>query len=245
MGTLSNLKMGADVNTEDKDSLGGGYILDSGVYDFNIDLAYMGQSQGGAVNLNLVCSSKGGKTLRQTLYVTSGDAKGNKTTYTDKDGNARPLPGMAQANAICRMTMGTDLGDMATEEKVIKLYDFTAKADVDTKVAMIMPLIGKQISFGVQKVTVDKNVKNKAGIYVPSGDTRQENEIDKIFQAETHLTMSEIAAGLTTGAFVTKWSEKWTDQVRDKSSGAKKGGSAAGAPPVAATATAPLFPSAS
>ena len=244
MSSLSNLKMGADVNTEDKDSLGGGYILDSGVYDFNIDLAYMGKSQGGAVNLNLVCTSAD-KTLRQTLYVTSGDAKGNKTTYTDKDGNARPLPGMSQANAICQLTLNLDLGDMDTEEKVIKLYDYTAKADIDTKVAMIMPLIGQKISFGVQKVTVDKNVKNDQGVYVPSGDTRQENEIDKIFQATTHLTMSERAAGLPAGEFVTKWADKWNDQVRDKSSGAKKGGSVAGAPPAAASATAPLFPSAS
>ncbi len=244
MGSLAGLKMGADVKTEDRDSLGGGFILDTAVYDFTIDSAYMGKSQGGALSLNLVCTS-GSQSLRQTIYVTSGDAKGNKATYMDKEGNARPLPGMSQANAICQLALNVDLGDLDTEEKIMKLYDFTAKAELDTKVQMVMALLGKKISFGVQKHIVDKNVKNDAGVYVPSGDTKQENVIDKIFQAETHLTLSERTAGMTSGEFVTKWAEKWNGEVVDKSSGASKaGGSVAGAPGAGVPPTAPLFPSA-
>ena len=82
---LNTLSKPTNVVSE-TDTIGGGsYLLDSDIYDMTIDTAWVGKSTGGAMNVNLVLKS-GNKTLRSTIYITSGNAKGNKTTYTDKSG---------------------------------------------------------------------------------------------------------------------------------------------------------------
>ena len=54
------------------------------------------------------------------------------------------------------------------------MYSKEAKAEVPTKVEMLVDLLGQAIIIGVIKQTVDKTVKNDAGVYVPNGETREE-----------------------------------------------------------------------
>jgi len=235
---LDALKISDDV-AEDKDVLGGGsFVLESGIYEAKVEMAYMDQSKSGALALKLHFMTSENQLLKQTLWVTSGDAKGNKNFYLDKEGNKRVLPGMSQANHIALLTTGKEIAELDTEEKVIKLYNFDVKEEIPTKVQVITEMLDKDIILGVMKQIVDKNVKNDAGTYVPSGDTREENEISKIFSAKDKRTVSEIKAELPAADFIKQWDEKWTGVTRNRAKGGKN---APAGTPVAAPK--PLFAS--
>ena len=109
------------------------------------------------------------------------------------------------------------------------MYDFDLKKEVPTKVQVLMELDGKPITLGVIKEVVDKNTKNDAGVYVPSGETREQNEIDKVFNTETGLTVAEILADVDEAVFKGQWAEKNTGKTRNKA----KGGAATAAPAAA------------
>lgn len=224
MSFLDNLK--TDTAVEDSgDSLGGSKVLDSGLYESTIALAYYKESQGGALSLNVDLTGSNGESFRQTFWVTSGKAKGQKNYYEGKDGKKRYLPGFNAANHLCLLTVGKEISDLEPEAKVIKLYDPAQSKEVPTEVKVITDLIGTQIIAGVIKQIVDKNVKDSSGAYVASGETREENEVDKFFRASDRLTVSEIKAEQTEADFIYKWEEKNKGVVRNKAKGAKEGGS--------------------
>ena len=187
MSQLSNLATPDDVQVNEKDSLGGFNPLKSDLYKMKIDLAFIKPSASGALGMNMHYSNEAGEQLREVLWVVSGDAKGNRNYYEGKDGVKRLLPGLQVANAISQLTLQRDVSELDTEEKVISLYDSTVQSEVPTKVQMITDLLDKEILLGIKHNIVDKNVKNSAGQYVPSGETREENEAVKCFHHETKL----------------------------------------------------------
>lgn len=227
MSSLNKFKPTTDT-VEETDSIGANALLDSNVYLGIIELAYLNVSAGGATSLNVNYNIKG-KILKSTMWITSGKAKGCKTTYTNKNGKEVHLPGFSIANHICLLTAGVNIYELDTEKKVIKLYNYEAKKDIPTEVECLTPIMGKEIQLGVIRQIVDKNVKTDSGQYVPSGDTREENEVDKIFQAGTGRTVVEIKAE-ENAVFIDTWKNKWTDVVRNKAKGAKQTGGTAGMP---------------
>ena len=230
MSLLKNLATDESIANE-KDSIGGGGVLESGLYPAKVTLAYVTKSTGGATGLVLKAKTSEGRDINQTLWMTSGTAKGAKNFY-EKDGVKSYLPGFIAANALALLTVGKDISELDTETKVVNVYSPEAKAEVPTKVEMIVDLLGKDIVIGLIKQTVDKNVKTETG-YVPSGETRDENEIDKFFRAEDHLTTAEIRAAANEPVFYGTWADKWNGKVRNKAKGAGTAG-VAGAPKAAA-----------
>ena len=227
MSLLASLTTDTSI-ADEKDSIGSGYApLDSNLYPAKIDLAYLTKSAGGAMALNLTLSTEDKREIRQQLWMTSGTAKGCKNFYLDKDGQKQYLPGFIHANALALLTIGKEISQVDTEQKVINLYSAEAKAEVPTPVEMLTDLLGKEILVGLIKQTVDKNVKDAAGNYVPSGETREENEIDKFFRASDRKTTAEIRAQVPEAVFADTWAKKWVGQTKDKVS--KKAG-VAGAP---------------
>lgn len=239
MSQLSNLATPDDVQVNEKDSLGGFNPLKSDLYKMKIDLAFIKPSASGALGMNMHYSNEAGEQLREVLWVVSGDAKGNRNYYDGKDGVKRLLPGLQVANAISQLTLQRDVSELDTEEKVISLYDSTVQSEVPTKVQMITDLLDKEILLGIKHNIVDKNVKNSAGQYVPSGETREENVVAHVFSAETGMTIGEVHDGKTEAEFVHKWKEKWEGVTTDKST---KVAAAAGVPGGAATAGAAVLP---
>lgn len=228
MSLLANLTTSNDI-ADEKDNLGGGNrVRESGLYPMTIALAYLTKSKGGALALNLELKDDTGS-IKQQLWMTSGTEKGCKNYY-EKDGEKHYLPGFLQANAICLLSIGKEIATLDTEVKVVNLYNYDTKAEVPTKVDMLVDLIGQPILVGLLKQTVDKNVKDAAGNYVASGETREENEIDKIFRASDRMTTAEIRAQATEAAFAAKWEEKWAGKTKDKST---KAAGTAGAPKAA------------
>jgi hypothetical protein len=217
---LNTLSKPTNVVSE-TDTIGGGsYLLDSGIYDMTIDTAWVGKSKGGAMNVNMTLKS-GNKTLRSVIYITSGDAKGNKTTYLDKAGAEHYLPGFSQVDSMCLLAIGKSITELETTKKVIKVFDPAVSKEVPTEVDMIMDLLGTTIKVGVLKQVVDKTAKNgRTGDYEPTGETREINEIDKFFRSRDGLTTAEIRAGEEIATFHATWQATYKGIVQNKAKGA-------------------------
>lgn len=244
MNMLANLTTDATIATE-KDSIGGSRTLDSGLYGCTVSMAYINKSAGGAMGLVLTLKTAEGNEVRQTLWMTSGSAKGCKNYYEDKQGAKQYLPGFTHANALCLLTVGKEISALETETKVVNVYSPEAKAEVPTKVEVLMDLLNQEIIVGLIKQNVDKTVKNDAGVYVATGETRDENEIDKFFRAKDKMTTAEIRAQADEAAFINSWEAKWKDKVKDRAKGTAAGlpgvPKLGGAPSAAKKPTTSLF----
>lgn len=223
MSLLKNLATDESIANE-RDSLGGS-LLDSGLYSAKVSLAYIITADSGALGLQFAAKTADGPEIRETLWMSSGTAKGGKNYY-EKNGEKHYLPGFVAANALALLTVGKEISELETEEKVVNVYNKTAKAEVPTKVPMITELLGKDILVGVIRQTVDKTTKDAAGQYQPTGETRDENTIDKFFRASDRMTTAEIRAQAP-AEFADKWEGKWKGQTRNKAS---KNAGAAGMP---------------
>lgn len=226
MNMLATLATDSDI-ADEKDSIGSSGPLNSGLYPFTVALAYLKKVDSGALSLVLNLKTEDNQDLRQTLWMTSGTAKGCKNYYEDKKGQKQYLPGFIHANALALLTTGKEISQLDTETKVVNLYSYEAKAEVPTKVEVVMDLMGKEILGGVIRQTVDKTA-NVAGPgqpadYQPTGETRDENEIDKFFRARDRMTTSEIRAQATEATFVDTWNQKWEGKTRDRAKGAAAG----------------------
>jgi hypothetical protein len=219
MSMLSNLATTDDV-ADEADVIGGSDPVESGLYLATISMAYVDKSNGGAMALNLRLALDNGREVRERLWITSGDAKGNRNYYETKNGEKRYLPGFNLANSLCLLSVGKELAEMDTDEKVINIYSSEASKEVPTKVPVLVDLLNQEIIAGIQQVIVDKSAKDQNGVYQPTGETRTVNEIDKFFRAKDKLTTAEIRAQVAEAEFYNSWDKKWTGQVRDRSKGA-------------------------
>lgn len=223
MSLLSTLTTDSTI-ADERDSLGSGGVLESGIYDSKITLAYVQKASSGALGLNLRLKTTTGQEIRQTLWMTSGTAKGGKNYY-EKDGQKNYLPGFLMANALALLTLGKEISAVDTEQKVVNVYSPEAKAEVPTKVDMLVDLLGKEIYAAVIKQTVDKTQKNDANEYVPTGETRDENEVDKFFRHSDKLTTAEIRGQATEPSFFNSWQEKNNGKTRIRAKGTASAGS--------------------
>lgn len=228
MSLLATLASDASIANE-TDSLGS-TTVDSGLYLCTVAMAYINKAASGALGLVLNLKGPGGRDLRQTLWMTAGTAKGGNNYYTDKNGEKKFLPGFLHANSLCLLTTGKEISQLDTETKVLNIYSAEAKAEVPTKAEVVMDLLGKEILVGLIKQTVDKTQKNDQGVYMPTGETREENEIDKLFRASDRMTTAEIRAQATEAVFADSWEAKWAGKTKDKSKGVAANSGTFGAP---------------
>jgi hypothetical protein len=234
MNMLANLTTSADI-ADERDSVGGNPALESGLYPAKVTLAYLNKSNGGALGLVLKFQTESGDNVSQTLWMTSGTAKGCKNYY-EKDGVKNYLPGFNQANSLALLTCGKEINAMETETKVVNVYSKDAKAEVPTKVEVLTEMLDKEIILGLIKQKVDKQIKNDAGDYVSAGngETREENDIDKLFRYKDKKTTSEIKGQAEEATFIKTWESTWAGKTKDKST--KDGKGTAGAPKAAGAA---------
>lgn len=233
MSLLKNLTTESDV-VEDKDSVGGGGNLrDSAVYPCTIKLAYLQKSEGGALGLFLKLTPEDGNDINASMYLTGGDSKGNKNYYINAKNEKHYLPGFNLANSLALVVTNKEISALAdnTEQKVVGIYNFKEKKEIPQKVEVITELMGEKVNVALMRQLVDKTVKNEAtGSYDPTGETREENEVDKFFSAQEkylNMTATEIKAKEEKAVFIDQWNEKWAGKVRDKTT---KNGPTAGAP---------------
>lgn len=212
MSLLNSIQSDASVDTSDKDVLGGRTLLTTNLYEGKIEAAWLSAAASGAIAFNYIAKI-GATSLRQTVYITN---KAKQDFYLDKKTNENKImPGAAQINALVKLLTGKNsVKELTTESRVLSLYDYDAKKEVPTKVDAFVDLHGRIMLFAVEHQIVDKYIK---GTYNPSGETREQNEITKFFDADTRQTATE-KAGNATAEFATKWLEKNADKVIDKES---------------------------
>ncbi len=218
----------ASVEATSIERVGGGYAWESGVYGTTIAMAYLNQAASEAVSFNVVLKNSDGKELKESFWIKSGKAKGNKTFYTGKDGKDRPLPGYSVANSLCIAATGDSLAKCiaGAEKKTVNVYDPAQSKEVPLERPVIMRLLNKVVKVAVHQVNEDKNKKNDAtGQYESTGEIRTTNEC-KFFGNIDGKTTEEILAGADAIMF-DKWAEQNTGTVIDKTS--KKSGSASAA----------------
>ena len=223
-GNLSN-----DGLEETSDRLGGFNVRDTDAYEATIKVAYAGQSAGGARSVTLVVTLPDGE-YNETIYVTNKKGENWFLNQNDKSKKV-PLPGFTTVDDICLVTTGKSLSEQDTEEKVVKIYDFDERKELPKAVPMLVDLIGQNLFLGIVQQTVDKNQKNDStGEYEPTGETRDENVIEKVFHDPTKMTVVEARQGATEPVFFEKWLSKNKGQVRNKAKGADGKGTQSGRP---------------
>ncbi len=240
MNALSNLSYDNSIQ-EEKDSLGGGRSLfESGVYLATIKLAYLEKASSGALGVNLTADIDG-QEYKETLWVTSGDAKGNKNFYVDtRSGEKRYLAGFLQADGISLLSTGKSISEQATERKIVKVYNYVEKKELPTEVDVLVDMLGKQIQLAILKEITFKREKQDDNSYKETTDTQESNVIDKVFHANHGKTVAECRAQVEKAEFIEEWKAKWAGVAKDKTKGKTPNGSGTGTPgvPHAAAATA-------
>lgn len=200
-------------------------VFETGVYPFTIDMALVDQSEGGAAFLSLSLIADDGRTLKQTVYFTSGDEKGNSITYPVKKngkptGEERYLPGYILASDLHEIvTEGVELAEMNTETKLVKAWDKESSSEKPMEKEVLVDLLGKKVKLAVQHQILFKTV-NQDGKYVETDETVNRNEVVKVFHAETNQTISEAKAE-EAATFMDKWIKSYAGVVFDKTK--KKG----------------------
>ncbi len=223
MNAFSNLKK-ADGTEDAGDRIGSNFeAVASGVYDATIKVAYLGNSSSSKATSVTVVADLDGKEMRETIWVTNGKGE---TFYNDKDDPKKKhdLPGFVTINDLCLLATGHPLDQQEDAEKVVKIYNFTDKKEVNTPVQTIAGLQGAKVKLGVLRQIVDVQKKDDGGQYVNTGKTRTENVIDKVFHAETGRTVTEYRTGTETPEFQKLWAERNTGKDRNRSKGGEAGG---------------------
>ena len=228
-GNLTN-----DGLEETNDRLGGFNVRDTDAYEATIKVAYAGQSAGGARNVTVVVELPDGE-YSETIYVTNKKGENWFLNQNDKSKKV-PLPGFTTIDDICLVTTGKPLSEQDSEEKVVKVYDYDEKKELPKSVPVLTELTGKPVILGILKSVVDKNVKNDStGEYEPSGETREENTIEKVFHHPSKVTVVEAREAQKAGrdaeaVFYDKWVEKNKGVTRNKAKGASGNGGNSGRP---------------
>ena len=217
MSLLANLDYDSNIENE-KDVLGGGFkIFESNIYKAMIKLAYEVKAVSGAVGVAFIFDIDGTE-YRETFYVTN--KKGQN--FYEKDGNRQYLAGFLHADAIALLAAGKPLSKLVSEKKTIKLYNSTEKKELPAEVDMLTELLNKEIKLGITKNLVFKQEKNAEGEWEDTEETRNTNNVDKVFRAKDDKTTSEVRAQTEHADFHAEWMKRWEGQVRDRTNGAKK-----------------------
>jgi len=239
--SINDLMLGDDVE-DDGDFLGGGggYVWESGLYPVIVDLAYLSTSKDGATGLNLVLKDENDKELKTTLWIKSKDTKGNLPYYI-KNGKKHALPGMNMANAIAGITMNNKLiGELDRTEKTVALWDYDAKAEVNTKVEVFMDLLDQRIDVGIiRRIENKRELKN--GDWVDTNDEKDSNELAAVFSPDTGLSITELKAKETEPVFKEKWLKAWDGKTDNKYKPVAGNGTTSGSPATTPTTTKKLF----
>lgn len=203
-----SLNTGETKVAEEKDTLGGFRVHDSGVYELTLHAVYAGKSDSGANSVTFVSKMEDGTDYTWTEWVTSGTAKGGKNFTVNDKGEAQYLPGYNRANAIAMLCCEKELAALTWETKVIKKFNKAAGAEINTEVPMATELQGKKILIGLQKQIVNKQVQNSTTKQWDNiNEKRETNEVDKVFQVGSRRTLKEALAKQEKGEFIDKWIE--------------------------------------
>lgn len=221
MGMFQKFATEKDGVKQDADRLGGFSLKETGLYDAVVKLIYFGTYDSGAQYANVELDIDG-HIHRERINFTN---KNGENTYKDRNtGNPKFLPGFEMLNDLALVSTGSELVDLEDdiEERTVKVYDYDARAELPTNVPCLVPAMGQTVTIALVKQIVDKQKKNDStGEYENTGETREENVIEKFFHTETRMTAFEAKSGMEEGAFIDAWAARNEGkEARNKAKGA-------------------------
>lgn len=199
---------------EEQDRLGGYTLLDSGVYDGTIELAYVVDSSKSKSKCIVTIIKYGDHEMTERNWITTG--KGDP--YYEKNGKKFMMPSFELINGMCLLSTGSPLAEQDIEEKTINVWDNDAGKELPKSMPVIISLLGKKITAAILKQKVNKQ-EEKNGKWVDINESRLENITDKYFHTETKKTVTEIKKKVELDEkdmFYSLWSEKNTGVTRDR-----------------------------
>ncbi|WP_028022219.1 hypothetical protein [Enterovibrio calviensis] len=220
----------ANVKVEDKDTLGGSFTVPTDVYVGAIKMAYIDAWKSGAlfvsIELALLIDGKE-RAHKETITISN---KAGEFTYTDKQtGDKRPMPSFAMVDSLFRLASGKGFNEQTPSLKTVKTYDATLKTQVDSEREVFMDVLGKKIHIALTEQEVDKTTKDAmSGEYVPTGETRKENVLSKVFDAERRTSAE--ANAKTEPKFIEQWLEANRGKLVNRVKGNKGNALKSGAP---------------
>ena len=202
---MGKFSMRDDIELKETSLGGGSFLWDSNVYRCIVDMAYFDKSTGGAHSLNLTLLNSDGKQLKQTLWFTK---KTGEIHYVNKrTGEKAYLPGYTLANNLALIITGEDINEAfeKSEKKMVNVYDFTAKAEKPTEKSVATSLLGKQVKAAIIKQTVNKRANAGDNVWVPTTETKEENDIKEFYFDDSDLTVVEKSKDATEPLMMPKW----------------------------------------
>lgn len=229
MGLFSNLTTNGLEKA--KDTLGGLRLVDSDIYPMTIKVAYAGSYESGAQYIAVVGQLEDGSEYKENLLITTKEGNNFFMGGKNKD-KKTPLQSFTIMDDICVIASDKPLCEQDTEEKVVNVFDKDAKKELPKSVQVLTALTDQVVAVAIIRQLVDKTEKNaQTGTYDPTGETTEENTIQKVFHPTLKLTVVEATEGKE-AAFWDAWLTKNKGKVPDKSKGVqgKAGAPGAGAP---------------
>ena len=221
---------------EATDRLGGPTLFDTDVYTGIVKLAYAGKSAGGAHSLTVLLDLDGTE-YKEVLYVT--DKKGNNWFPNKQDPKKKEqMMGFIVADDLALLTTGFPLANQTFEDKVVNIYDYEVKREVPTNVPVIVDMIGKEVSVAIERATENKQAKDSSGVYQNTTETRDTNNIMKVYHADTGRTVSEFKGQVNDPVHRDGWLARFKGKTRNK---VKSVEGSSGLPGGAAKPTGSLF----
>lgn len=222
------------VGGEERDSLGGGFLLTSGAYEMTCTSFWSGNFEKGAGFVEAEFIGADGQKYKIRECTSKADGS---ITY-EKDGEKFYMPGFNKMNSLALLASRKGLADLTWEEKAVKVYNKDTQSDVPTLVPVATEMLGKKVILGILEVEVNKTVKNETtGKYDPIAETRVENQLDKVFDFESKKTISEFRAKAEKAEFYDEWVKKYSGEKQNRvkttglaspAAGAKQAGTTAG-----------------
>lgn len=189
-------------------------LRESNVYKLRIRQTNLGMSSGGAKTVELVLedpTNPEGRAIYVTEYISSGTAKGGKSTYVNsKTGKTHYLPGYNKIDSLCHLLTGKGILDankkpaQAIEKRMIKRRNMATNTDEAVEVEAFVELWGKEVGAGVLIETYNGYNNGEQ-----TNECKERNIVDMFFCPNTLRTKYEILAGVTTPVKVHEWKAKW------------------------------------
>ena len=211
---FDNITVDEEIKVEEQEvKVAQSWIKESGAYDVEVKMFRFKQSAGGAYGFVIDMETEDGAKISYDEWFTNRE--GGSTYIGKQDGKKHDLPGMAKLKNISRALTGNALAFQKVEKKTVGIYDFNAKASVDTKVDVFTEALGNKVKILVQRVLVNKSEKS-GDKWVPTAETREENTIVAWCDPETGKTFSELSTEKPAGTLAAFTTNIAKTPVQDK-----------------------------
>lgn len=213
----------AGIETKEVDFTGFSRTIPTNVYDGEVRLMYLDQTEKGTlfVSLELVLKVDGkDRTYKETIYISNQQGE---FEYTDKkDGTKKTMMGFTAMDTLAKLTLGKPLISLSTEVRKIKVYNPATRQEEPMDKEIFMDMLKKPVKVAIVEKTEDK--------YNSPGETVDRNSIEKFLDADTGMTINEREAHASNPEIKAGWVDGWVkNNAGVKQNRAKKAGQAGGA----------------